>query len=133
MVSAADRAKRALVALLKRLAAKYAVTLSILRDTPDAGVARAYRKVSLKAHPDHGGQPQDQTDLNNAYSAWCGAKRSAQGRHGGAPTPARFHRRCKCHLFYPGTEKPEQREGVSHPGLGRFVDLPEVFGHGRVG
>ena len=48
MVSAADRAKRALVALLKRLAAKYAVTLSILRDTPDAGVARAYRKVSLR-------------------------------------------------------------------------------------
>ena len=57
MVSAIDRAKRALVALLKRLAAVYVVELSLTRDSADAAVRTGYCKLSRKSHPDHGGQP----------------------------------------------------------------------------
>ena len=55
MVSAVDSAKRALVSLIKRLAALYAVSLSLLRESPDSAVRTSYRKLSRKTHPDHGG------------------------------------------------------------------------------
>ncbi len=50
MVSEVDRAKRALVTLLRRLASLYAVTLDLTRDSLDADVRTAYRKVSRKTH-----------------------------------------------------------------------------------
>ena len=56
MVSELDRAKRALVTLLRRLASRYAVTLDLTRDVLDADVRTAYRKVSRKTHPDRGGR-----------------------------------------------------------------------------
>lgn len=80
MVSAIDLAKRALVTLMKTLAAAYCVTLHITRDSSDEDVRSAYRKVSRKAHPDHGGRVEDQTALNNANDAWEQAKREAKGR-----------------------------------------------------
>ena len=57
MVSAIDRAKRALVALLKRLAAVYLVELSLTPESANTVVRTGYRKLSRKSHPDHGGQP----------------------------------------------------------------------------
>ncbi len=63
MASAIDLAKRALVTLLKTLAAAYGTVLSLTRDFPDATVRSAYRKVSRKAHPDHGGDPEHQKTL----------------------------------------------------------------------
>ena len=57
MVSAIDRAKRALVALLKRLAAVYLVELSLTPESANTAVRTRYRKLSRKSHPDHGGQP----------------------------------------------------------------------------
>ncbi len=45
-------AKRALVKILLALAAAYSVVLKVNRDTSDADVIKAYRRVSLKAHPD---------------------------------------------------------------------------------
>ena len=57
MVSSIDRAKRALVALLKRLAVVYLVELNLTRDSADAAVRTGHRKLSRKSHPDHGGQP----------------------------------------------------------------------------
>jgi hypothetical protein len=70
MVSEIDRTKRVLVSLLKRLAAKYDVTLVLTRDSADADVRAAVKKVSRKAHPDKRGSTTDQTDLNNARDAW---------------------------------------------------------------
>ncbi len=70
MVSAIDRAKRALVTLLKALAASYGVVLQLARDSADRDVRSAYRKVSRKVHPDHGGSVADQTQLNAAHDAW---------------------------------------------------------------
>ncbi len=80
MASAIDLAKRALVALLKRLAVAYAVVLEISRDSPDSQVSRAYRQVSRKTHPDRGGRVEDQTALNNAHDAWQEARKGAKKR-----------------------------------------------------
>ena len=56
MVSGVDRAKRALVTLLRQLAAVYAVSLAVTRDSADSAVRTAFRKLSRKTHPDHGGR-----------------------------------------------------------------------------
>ena len=77
MVSVVDSAKRALVSLLLRLAALYSLTLGVNRDSPDAEVKRAFRRVSKRTHPDRGGDKTKQQDLNNAYAAWESAVRQA--------------------------------------------------------
>ena len=66
MVSAGVMAKRALVSLLHRLALLYAVTLGVKRDSPDAEVKRAFRKVCKKSHPDCGGNKAYQQELNSS-------------------------------------------------------------------
>ena len=48
MVSALDLAKRAMVSLLLRVAALYAVTVKVKRDSPDGEVKRAFRQVCKK-------------------------------------------------------------------------------------
>ena len=48
-------AKRALVSVLRVLAALYTVVLKVNREASDADVLKAYRRVILKAHPDKGG------------------------------------------------------------------------------
>ena len=82
MPSAIDLAKRALVSLLRTLAATYRVALTLQRDAPDGEVSRAYRRVSLKTHPDRGGKAGDQTALNNAHDAWEAAKKARKPRGG---------------------------------------------------
>ena len=82
MPSAIDLAKRALVSLLRTLAAAYGVALTLTRDAPDKDVSGAYRKVSLKTHPDRGGKAEDQTALNNAHDAWEAAKKARKPRGG---------------------------------------------------
>ena len=67
MVSAADLAKRALVTLLKFLAGLSGVGLSVSGDSTDKEVHTAYRKISRKTHPDHGGSTQHQSSLKNAF------------------------------------------------------------------
>ena len=54
MASAIDLAKRAFIKVLLHLAVTYAVKLSLSRDSPADAVSAAYRKVSLKVHPDKG-------------------------------------------------------------------------------
>jgi len=83
MPSALDRAKRSLVSLLKTLAGVYGVALNLTRDSTDQEVATAYRKLSRKTHPDRGGRPEHQTQLNNARDEWEEAKQQARGNHGG--------------------------------------------------
>ena len=68
MVSAVDQAKRALVALLRTLAAAYACAVRVARDSEDAEVRTAYRAVSRKVHPDRPtGCAADQKWLNAAH------------------------------------------------------------------
>ena len=75
MVSAIDLARRSLVALLKALAKTYGVVLELSRDSSDAQIKTAVRKVSRKAHPDHGGKEEDQKLLNVSRDAWQGNTR----------------------------------------------------------
>ena len=70
MPSEADLAKRELVKVLKSLAAKYKIHLELLRDSSEKDVKKAFRKVSLKAHPDKGGQKADVQRLQAAKEAW---------------------------------------------------------------
>ena len=69
MVSAIDYARRSLVALLKALAKTYGVVLALTRESSDAQINTAVRKVSLKAHPDRGGREEDQKLLNASRRA----------------------------------------------------------------
>ena len=80
MVSTTDLCKRALVTLLHALAQAYGCAINVTRDSPDAVVKRAYRTVSVKTHPDHGGSTADQQRLNGAYESWCQASREKGGR-----------------------------------------------------
>ena len=52
MPSAVDLAKRELVKVLRELAEKYGVVLTLTRDSANKDVEKAFRKVSRRAHPD---------------------------------------------------------------------------------
>ena len=82
MVSALDPAKRALVALLRTLAAAYACSVKVTRDSADAEV-----------HPDRPtGSAADQKRLNAAHDKWQALLKAAPGsgrkRGAGSPTSA---------------------------------------------
>ena len=83
MVSSVDRAKRALVSLLLHPAKLYRVVLDITRDSADGEMRKSFKKVSRKAHPDHGGSGEHQQTLNDTFSAWEQTKREAKGREQG--------------------------------------------------
>ena len=91
MVSALDQAKRALVALLRTLAAAYACSVKVTRDSADAEVRTAYRAVSRKVHPDRPtGSAADQKRLNAAHDKWQALLKAAHGsgRKSGAGAPS---------------------------------------------
>ena len=71
MVSALGQAKRALVALLRALAAAHACAVQVARDSADAEVRTAYRAVSRKVRPDRPtGCAADQKWPNAAHEKW---------------------------------------------------------------
>ena len=82
MVSAIDRAKRALVTLVKQMAVLYRVTINIDRDSDDGAVRSAYRKVSMKSHPDKGGREEHQKKLGEAYDTWQQEIKDRAGKRG---------------------------------------------------
>ena len=85
-LSVAQRAKRALVTLLLSLAQAYGLEVAVCRDSADADVQKAFRKVARHVHPDKGGSAHDPQRLNNARDAWQAATR--QGPQRGRPRPA---------------------------------------------
>ena len=89
MITPLQAAKRALVSLLLTLARAYNVTLDINRDSSDAKVKEAFRKVVRRVHPDRGGSVADTQKLNNAKEEWekAGAARRPKGRPKDSRTP----------------------------------------------
>ena len=85
-LSAAQRSKRALVSLLKKLASKHSLDLDVNRDSGDAEVRKSYRTLSRSVHPDRGGSADDQTKLNVAYDTWEKDARTTKPR--GRPSTA---------------------------------------------
>ena len=77
-VSVIQAAKRFLVNLLLTFSRHYEVQLTISRESDDKDVARAFKKMILKAHPDKGGRDGDAQKLNTAREAWDNAKKTCQ-------------------------------------------------------
>ena len=73
--SKVELARRALVTLLVHFGLAYAVAISVNRDSPDAEVLRAFRRIALKVHPDKpGGGKVDFQKLNAARETWDSAQ-----------------------------------------------------------
>ena len=70
MPSELDIAKRGLVKVLKDLAAKYHVNLTLSRESSNIDVTKAFRKLSLKTHPDKGGAEEDFKRLSSTNDTW---------------------------------------------------------------
>ena len=76
MVSDIDTAKRALVTLLKSLAGIYHLVVGLTRDSTDTQACTAYKKVSRKTDPAHGGTDEHHKALNAARDLWEEALRA---------------------------------------------------------
>ena len=70
MPSAVDIAKRALVKLLGTAAQKYKLKLELTRDSSAKDVSKAFKRVSLRAHPDKGGEQVEFQRLSAANDEW---------------------------------------------------------------
>ena len=81
-VSKLTAARRAFIAVLKRLAQAYAVPLALTRESTDTLLLRAYKKLLLKVHPDKGGAVGDQQKLQDAKETWQGLQVSKHGLQG---------------------------------------------------
>ena len=68
--SARASAARAFVRILLLLAKTYDLALAVNRESTAEELRKAYRKLSLKTHPDKGGKKQDQQKLQKAKEAW---------------------------------------------------------------
>ena len=70
MPSALNAAKRSLGKLLRATATKYQTETSVSRESCGKDVAKAFRIVSLQAHPDKGGDKEGYQKLTAAYDSW---------------------------------------------------------------
>ena len=83
MPSGQDTAKRALVKLLRDLAAAFTCDVDVTRDSSEQEVNRAFRRVARKVHLDKpGGSQEDFQKLSAAHDAWTDLlkNRAAPGR-----------------------------------------------------
>ena len=74
--SSLQHAKRSFVTVLLTIAAFYSVRLPITRDASDEDCTKAFKRVSLKAHPDKGGLLAHSQALNAANETWDKARRN---------------------------------------------------------
>jgi len=65
-------ARRTLVSVLRSLGRAYRVSVTVTRDSPDAAVTAAYRRILLKIHPDKGGRVEDAQQLQGAKDGRVG-------------------------------------------------------------
>ena len=72
-------ARRALVILIKALAAQYQIVVSVSRDAADKDVTAAFKRVALKVHPDKGGNEDDFKKLQEARQHWDEIRLGKQG------------------------------------------------------
>jgi len=92
MPGSAAAARFALTACLLLLAGKYAVDLALGDTSTDDDVARAYKKVLLKVHPDKGGDVADMQELQRLKDDWDDARKSAPRQRPGPKAKPRARR-----------------------------------------
>ena len=90
--SAVDVAKRELVKLLRALAAKYKLKLDVSRESSVQDVCKAFKNVSLRVHPDKGGELTDFQNLSAANDAWQDLLKSKAAWGRPRAEPAAQHR-----------------------------------------
>ena len=105
VASVVQQTKRALVVLLRALAAVYGVQVTVNRDSPDKEVVVACRRVALKAHPDHGGDASER-------AAWEEASRKPE-RESTAPETNRIQMSIDRGMFYVWANKVGTHRDVS--------------------
>ena len=74
--SSLQQAKRSFVTVLLTIAAIYSVRLTITRESSDEDCTKAFKRVSLKAHPNKGGLLAHSQALNAANETWDKARRN---------------------------------------------------------
>ena len=75
-MSPAARLKRALVKLLLAIAREFSIILSINRDSSDAQIKTAYKKVLVRVHPDKpGGSTERTKELTGLWGQWQDSQR----------------------------------------------------------
>ena len=79
-------AKRASASVLLSLARLQSLVLNISRDSPNAALSNAFKKVSRHVHPDRGGAVADSQRLSVARDNWDEARK---GPRTGAGRPAK--------------------------------------------
>ena len=77
-LSLIQRAKRALVSVLLKLAFDYGVAVDINRESDDRALLQCYRRVVKKVHPDKGGHKKTFQTLQVAKEAWDTARQGAR-------------------------------------------------------
>ena len=77
-------AQRAFVKVLLRIAALYRFVCKVNRDSSEAELNTAFRKVAAKCHPDKGGNEAHGKELHAARDAWKDAGKTS-GK--ASPTP----------------------------------------------
>ena len=88
-------AKRAFVKILLELAALYGVAPKVNRDSDAKDLESAFRRVSLKAHPDKGGKKVHFQKLQSARETWrkatpaASSSPEARGQPSGGSTPTK--------------------------------------------
>ena len=77
-------AQRAFIKVLLRIAAIYRFVCKVNRDSSEAELNTAFRKVAAKCHPDKGGNEAHSKELHAARDAWKDAGKTS-GKT--SPTP----------------------------------------------
>ena len=78
-LSLLQRAKRAFVSVLLKLAFDYGVAADVNRDSDDKVILQSDRRVIKKVHPDKGGNKKKFQALQSAKEAWDKARRKKGG------------------------------------------------------
>ena len=79
--SARQVSTRQFVKTLLALAAVYSLSLPVTRDSTDEELVKAFKRLSLKVHPDKGGCLEHAQELNSAKQAWDQSRsKKTQGR-----------------------------------------------------
>ena len=108
--SALQLAKRLFVKLLLAFASQYAVVLDLNRDSPDAEVLRAFRRIAKKVHPDKGGRKEDAQAQNDAKDHWEQLSRKGQKafeQEGDTEDSNKAHRGAKVRLWQIPAKSPD--------------------------
>ena len=114
VVSAVQQAKRLFVGLLLALAKQFSVPLDLRRESEDAQVQAAFRKVVRKVHPDKGGNVRDAQRLQELREAWEALRTRPEGQR---PMDCQI----QCSTGDTGRQKFEVHTGGAHWSFCSFV------------